>query len=104
MEMAPASGMTRPTMLRIRVLLPAPLGPSKPRHSAARSSRVMPSTAVTWRKRFTSASTRKGAPLALEVAREDKPQLSPDLYGRRRVYQRVGEVLMNSDATRNHLI
>src|SRR5205823_10478960 len=76
MEMAPASGMTRPTMLRISVLLPAPLGPSNPRHSAWRSSRVMPSTAVVWPNRFTSAAMRKGGAATLAVAGKGKVQLS----------------------------
>ena len=57
----PASGITRPTMARINVLLPAPFGPSNPRHSPLRNSRVMPSTAVTWPKRLTRASIRRGS-------------------------------------------
>ena len=56
----PASGMTRPTMARISVLLPAPFGPSRPRHSPPRSSSEMPSTAVTGPKRLTSESTSSG--------------------------------------------
>src|SRR5581483_2480262 len=56
----PASGITRPTMLRIRVLLPAPLGPSSPRHSPPRTARLTPFTAVVWPKRFTSDSTWSG--------------------------------------------
>src|ERR1700690_3952568 len=59
-EIGPASALTRPTMLRISVLLPAPLGPRRPRHSPLGSSSVMPSTAVTWPKRLTSPSIRNG--------------------------------------------
>ncbi len=47
-------------MLRISVLLPAPFGPSSPRHSALRNSSVNPSTAVSLPKRLTRASTRNG--------------------------------------------
>src|SRR5450631_3447233 len=59
-DTVPASGMTRPTMLRIRVLLPAPLGPSNPRHSPSFNSNVTPLTAVKSPKRLTSPSIRKG--------------------------------------------
>src|SRR5208282_3318284 len=56
----PALGMTRPATARISVLLPAPLGPSRPRHSPALSVSEMPSTAVTWPKRLTSDATSSG--------------------------------------------
>src|SRR5208337_1181434 len=59
-DTVPLSGTTRPTMLRISVLLPAPLGPSNPRHSPLFSSSVMPLTAVKSPKRLTSPSIRKG--------------------------------------------
>ncbi len=63
MEMVPASGETRPTMERMRVLLPAPLGPRRPRHSPERSSSEMLSTAVMEPKRLTRPVTSSGAGL-----------------------------------------
>lgn len=63
--------MTRPTMLRIKVLLPAPFGPSSPRHSPQRRLSVMPSTAVTWPKRLTSPSTCKGGDADVEATGAD---------------------------------
>jgi len=36
----------RPTMLRISVDFPAPLGPSSPRQARSRTSNEMPATAV----------------------------------------------------------
>ena len=76
-EIVPASGMTRPTMLRIKVLLPAPFGPSSPKHSPLCTSSVMPSRAVISPKRLTSVSTRKGGDdLATEVAGGDNVAIS----------------------------
>ena len=57
----PASGMTRPTMLRMSVLLPAPFGPSNPMHSPGFKSRETPSTAVSSPKRLISPSMRNGS-------------------------------------------
>ena len=70
-------GMTRPAMLRIKVLLPAPFGPSSPKHSPLCTSSVMPSRAVISPKRLTSVSTRKGGDdLATEVAGGDNVAIS----------------------------
>src|SRR5690349_3229705 len=56
----PELAITRPMMLRISVLLPAPFGPSNPKHSPLCNSRLTPSTAVNSPKRLTSASMRRG--------------------------------------------
>ena len=54
----PLSGRIRPNSIRSSVVLPAPLGPSSPRTSPARSTRSTPSTAVVAPKRLTSPVAR----------------------------------------------
>src|SRR5689334_9581613 len=44
---SPASGVLRPSQISMVVVLPAPFGPSKPKHSPRRISRSSPSTATT---------------------------------------------------------
>ena len=53
-------GSHGPQSLRMSVLLPAPFGPSRPRHSPRFSSIEMPSTAITLPNRFTSESILSG--------------------------------------------
>src|SRR5688500_12925367 len=43
----PLSGVNRPSRISIDVVLPAPFGPSNPKHSPRRTSRSRPATAVT---------------------------------------------------------
>ena len=50
----PEVGRTRPSTIRIVVLLPAPLGPRKPVTHPGRASKVRSSTACTRPKRFVS--------------------------------------------------
>src|SRR5580658_8028800 len=45
--MLPASEVVRPSQISMVVVLPAPLGPSRPKHSPRATSRSMPSTATT---------------------------------------------------------
>ena len=51
---SPASAASRPSRISIVVVLPAPLGPSRPKHSPGRTSRSRPSTAVTLPYRLTT--------------------------------------------------
>ena len=44
---SPESGSVSPSQISIVVVLPAPFGPSRPKHSPARTSSSMPSTATT---------------------------------------------------------
>src|SRR6187401_851387 len=44
---SPASGIRRPSKISTVVVLPAPFGPSMPKHSPARTSRSRPATAAT---------------------------------------------------------
>jgi hypothetical protein len=43
----PWSAVVRPSQISIVVVLPAPFGPSRPKHSPGTISRSMPSTATT---------------------------------------------------------
>ena len=45
--MVPASGVVSPSSISTVVVLPAPLGPSSPKHSPGHTSRSRPSTAST---------------------------------------------------------
>src|SRR5215469_13543093 len=60
MRMLPEPRRTRPTMLRMRVDLPAPFGPRRPKQEPGRISRETPSTATTAPKRFRTSLTDKG--------------------------------------------
>src|SRR5260370_17501201 len=53
----PFSGATRPTKLRISVVLPAPLGPRRPYTSPRRTRKLTPSRAVCLPNRLTTPST-----------------------------------------------
>src|SRR3954449_4992366 len=54
----PPSGFWKPEMILIRVDLPAPLSPRRPRTSPLRRCRLMSRSAVTGPKRFATCSTR----------------------------------------------
>ena len=56
---SPASGILRPSKISTVVVLPAPFGPSMPKHSPARTSRSRPSTAVTSAYRLTRPRQRR---------------------------------------------
>src|ERR1017187_8050774 len=58
--MLPASSRMRPAMPRMSVDLPAPLGPSTPRHARSWTSSEIPATAVSSPNRFTTESIRNG--------------------------------------------
>src|SRR5512135_2727403 len=49
----PSSGCSSPSRISTVVVLPAPLGPSRPKHSPARTSRSRPATATTSLYRLT---------------------------------------------------
>src|SRR5215469_5589513 len=51
-RMLPPLGLSRPSMRRMSVVLPAPLAPSRPRISPRRTLRLTASTAVNWPKRL----------------------------------------------------
>src|SRR5690606_7699834 len=65
----PASGVVRPSRISIVVVLPAPLGPSRPRHSPWWTSRSSPSTATTSSKRLTSFTQRAESSKGLSLRR-----------------------------------
>ena len=46
--MDPAVGLTKPANILIKVDLPAPLGPSKPKNSPSSIDKVIPLTAFNW--------------------------------------------------------
>ena len=56
-RMRPASGSTSPRIAFSVVLLPAPLGPSRPKHSPRRTAKSSPSIASTPAKRLTNPET-----------------------------------------------
>ena len=81
----PASGITRPTMLRISVLLPAPFGPSNPRHSPlvqfkrnAVQRRHLPEP-LDQRRRFRAAAPRRVRPSCMRFWSCSATILSSDL-------------------------
>src|SRR5436189_3611025 len=59
--MFPLSGLVIPTIIRIVVVFPAPLGPRKPNTLPGRTSNDSPSTAVKSPNRFVTPSTRNVA-------------------------------------------
>src|SRR5258706_10795763 len=67
----PSSGAVMPTIMRMVVVLPAPLGPRKPKTRPARTSKLRSSTAVKSPKRFVTFSTRNVASLLLIFAMKD---------------------------------
>ena len=63
----PASGATSPNSMRSSVVFPAPLGPSNPRTSPARTSRPTPSTAIVLPKRLARPLTRTATGAVAEL-------------------------------------
>src|SRR5262245_10503347 len=59
MRTRPESGRARPTSMRIVVVLPAPLGPRKPKTSPARTANDTPDTAVRFPKCLVSPSAER---------------------------------------------
>src|SRR2546427_1446884 len=57
---SPRSGGVSPSRISMVVVLPAPLGPSSPKHSRALTVRSSPATATTSAYRFTSPAQRMG--------------------------------------------
>src|SRR5580658_6759423 len=73
---SPESGSVRPSQISMVVVLPAPLGPSRPKHSPVRTSRSRPSTATTSlnvlrRLRTRSAAVGVEAGICFSIARGD---------------------------------
>ena len=64
----PASSVSSPAMMRMRVVLPQPDGPSRLKNDPAGRSRVTSSTAVTAPKRLVTPSTRMAPPVVLARA------------------------------------
>src|SRR2546421_2067989 len=56
-SIVPVSGAVMPTIMRIVVVLPAPLGPSSPKMRPARTDRLRSPTAVKSPKRFVTRSS-----------------------------------------------
>ena len=63
----PPSGRVRPTTLRMRVVLPAPLGPSRPKNEPSGIARSRPASASTppGKVLWTPSQARAGAPSAI---------------------------------------
>src|SRR5881296_2475228 len=69
----PSSGWKMSMMTRIEVVLPAPLGPSRPKITPARTESDRPSTAVWPAKRLvTRSSTRMGAVMLRVICRRGR--------------------------------
>src|SRR5215469_3105283 len=81
----PALGCRRPSSRRIRVVLPAPLAPSRPTTSPRRTTRSAAETAV-------NAPKRRDAPLA---SARMSTRLPPRLAGERGHYDGVVEVRLH---------
>src|SRR3990172_6983172 len=64
----PAVGVCSPTRISMAVVFPAPLGPSRPKHSPARISRSRESTATTVSYRLTRPRRETAGPRAGEVS------------------------------------
>src|SRR6266446_6941611 len=58
---SPESASVSPSQISMVVVLPAPLGPSRPKHSPLRTSRLRPSTATTSLYAFRRLRTRNAA-------------------------------------------
>src|SRR5436309_7765253 len=67
-EIDPEFGITRPTTHRIRVVLPAPFGPSRPRISPSFTASETPDSAGRDPYDFASASMRSGAVMGGSIA------------------------------------
>ena len=61
----PASGAVSPSQISMVVVLPAPFGPSRPKHSPRVTSRSRPSTATTSAKALRSPRSRSDGPFSL---------------------------------------
>ena len=59
----PDSGVSRPEIIEMVVVLPAPFGPSKPKISPAATSNETPSTALVLPYEKRTSPTRSGGPL-----------------------------------------
>src|SRR5262249_10827389 len=66
----PASGIARPAMQRMIVVLPAPFGPNSAKRSPLRSSKLAPSTAFTSPNDFLSSRMHSAGALFMSLPTE----------------------------------
>ncbi len=65
----PSSGAVMPTIMRMVVVFPAPLGPMRPKMRPGLTERLSPSTAVKSPKRFVTRSSLRVGFCSLKISR-----------------------------------